>query len=243
MSLLLSTSLISEARPGEYHGNVTGEMVRKVFMNKFIPQLAGGYGVIFTDNASVYKEYVQNIYEMDEDALVGLIMIKGQWKNSMGLWDKARLQQFIRQHGLRDRALEKLCADCSCLWRALPRYWHEANPIEKLWRLVKYHYKRLPKSMHWKVRLHQAQLHVTVEYVQKIVSGSIKFCLSKHCWFKGYGVVHRAPGAPEAAPVAPVALLDESFAEFLPSDEEEEEPVAPQPKAQSKAKAKAKAKP
>lgn len=181
---------------------VLSDHILKYFGSRVFPEM-GAQGHVLVDGAGNHKEYVDEMLGMQDFELVRLIKDKCEkaekgsyrawvWKvfqeqekkvGALGM-EEPQLRTFIRDHYLIDTKLYALAALFHCTLKYLPQYHPEANPVERVWALLKRYYYDTDPTLPHTTRLREALMRIPPDYVDKCIQKSLQWCYQKYAEMK-----------------------------------------------------------
>ena len=154
----------------------------------------------------------------------------GMYVNLGGAPHPSSIMDFIKEHRVPVRKLERLCYSYNVQLQYLAPYWSPTNPVEFVWARIKQLVRDMDASLPIEERITRAWASITPEFILQCIDRSIRFCLSWHARFRGAGMIMAVGAEPcqcirtvQFGPLQPSADEDiGSDSETDPEDEEEE---------------------
>ena len=195
-----------------FFGKMDNKMLLAYFGDTVFPMLGQTdlMPTLFVDNWSVHKkfdetygrerkenskwlwEYMSTEYEHTSREYKAF---RSMYVNLGGDPSSEACMNFIKEHRIPVRKLEKLCHDWNVSCRFLAPYWSPCNPVEFVWARLKQLIRDQDPSIPIEERINKAWSQITPKFVEECVDRSIRFTLSWYWRFRGAGLIRRV-GAP-----------------------------------------------
>jgi transposase len=208
----MGTKVEKDDRP--FFGKLTSDLILKYFGDYVLHHvgMAQLRPTLFLDNWSVHKRFSEDwgktshsqstwIWKYLEDE--GIDKRSAMYKDWSSLYvnlggepSTDAIMEYVKNHGIPVRQLERLCQDWHVQLRYLAPYWSPTNPVEFVWARLKQLIRDMDPELPIEIRVQRAWDQIDHDFISACIDRSNRFCLAWNARFRGAGMIMAVGGDP-----------------------------------------------